>query len=324
MNILVRLPNWLGDVVMSAAFINALKIHYPEAAIHVIIKKGLEPILDFFPTITSIHTFKKDEHKRLPSLFAFGKNLKHTVRPDLFFSLPDSFSSAVIGYASGAKQRVGFRSQMRSPLLTHAYKKKKNLHRVREYLDLMEQFTGKTISPEPILRNTTSRGNYIVVNFNSEATSRRMPEAKAISLLEKIVLQSNAPVKLIGAASDEKFINSIAAAVNHPSLENLSGKTTLYDLAKILRDASVFVTTDSGPAHLANILGTPTVVLFGAGNEFNTAPFFNEKLSIIRAGQLPCEPCVKNKCVLYGIPKCMELLDEERIVREMKQFMLPS
>ena len=74
------------------------------------------------------------------------------------------------------------------------------------------------------------------------------------------------------------------------------------------------LSTDSGPAHLANALGTHTVVLFGAGNEKNTAPYNKEKRSILRLGQLSCEPCEKNVCVRFGTPQCLEQLSSVRII----------
>jgi heptosyltransferase-2 len=86
-----------------------------------------------------------------------------------------------------------------------------------------------------------------------------------------------------------------------------------------MASSKVLLTTDSGPAHVANAAGVPVVVLFGAGNENNTAPYNEKGRSIIRLGKLPCEPCVKNKCVLYGIPKCMELLDDQIIINNVKE-----
>ena len=76
------------------------------------------------------------------------------------------------------------------------------------------------------------------------------------------------------------------------------------------------ITTDSGPAHVANALGTPTIVLFGAGNENNTAPYNKNNSTIIRFGQLPCEPCVNNVCKVYGTPECLLRLDDNFIVQQ--------
>jgi ADP-heptose:LPS heptosyltransferase len=102
------------------------------------------------------------------------------------------------------------------------------------------------------------------------------------------------------------------------NIENLAGKTSLCQLAEILASAQLMLTTDSGPAHLANALGTHTIVLFGAGRESNTAPYNKDLRNIIRLGQLSCEPCEKNICERYDTPQCLERLDSNRIIETVK------
>jgi len=116
----------------------------------------------------------------------------------------------------------------------------------------------------------------------------------------------------------------VDGATNIERIENLAGKTDLNDLIKLMTGFPVLLTTDSGPAHLANAIGVPVVVLFGAGDECNTAPYNKQNLSVIRYGRLPCEPCVKNTCKLYGTPKCMELLDELQIVNQLGQYLFSN
>ena len=82
-------------------------------------------------------------------VYRFGKTLR-AEKYDLFFCLPDSLSSAVMGWATGAKKRIGFGKEGRFFLLTNSYKKPANLHRVDEYLSLLEQFTGKIISERSV------------------------------------------------------------------------------------------------------------------------------------------------------------------------------
>ena len=106
---------------------------------------------------------------------------------------------------------------------------------------------------------------------------------------------------------------------NRKDIEPLAGKTSLKELVQLLASAKIMLTTDSGPAHLANALGTETVVLFGAGNENNTSPYRKDKLEVVRLGKLSCEPCTKNICVQFGTPQCLELLETEKILLAMKQ-----
>src|ERR1041385_1226182 len=141
MKILIRLPNWLGDVVMSTAFVGAVKQLYPDAQVDVIIKKELGAIASFIPGLNKIHLFSKQEYQGLQGVYRFGKALG-TEKYDLFFCLPDSLSSAVMGWATRAKKRIGFGKEGGGFLMTNTYKKPANLHRTDEYVTLLEQFTG--------------------------------------------------------------------------------------------------------------------------------------------------------------------------------------
>src|ERR1700753_2887306 len=122
MKILIRLPNWLGDVVMSTAFVAAVQQLYPNSQVDVIIKKELSGIADLIPGLHKVYPFSKQEYKGLKGVFRFGKTFRNE-KYDLFFCLPDSLSSAVMAWATGAKQRIGFGKEGRFFLLSKSYKK---------------------------------------------------------------------------------------------------------------------------------------------------------------------------------------------------------
>ena len=316
MKILVRLPNWLGDAVMAVGFIQALKQLYPNALISVITKKGLQELMNYIPGVQNIFVFNKEENKGLAGLWRFGKNIKKANKFDLFFCLPDSFSSAFMGWATGTKKRVGFKNDLRNLLLTHAYKKPKGLHRVEEYISLLEVYNGaKTSKQKVLLTHPFPKENFIAVNINSEASSRRLTIAKASEMITHLQKNTHQKIIMIGAPKEKEFVDSVVSSLpDKTNIENLAGKTSLPQLIKTLASAEVMLSTDSGPAHLANALGTFTVVLFGAGNENNTAPYNIENRHILRLGQLSCEPCEKNICVRYATPQCLERLDVNKIV----------
>jgi lipopolysaccharide heptosyltransferase II len=321
MKILIRLPNWLGDVVMSTAFVNGVKQLYPDAQVDVIIKKELAGIATLIPGINKVHPFSKQEHSGLSGVYHFGKALRH-LKYDIFFNLPHSLSSAIIAWACSAKQRVGFKKEGGFFLLTHSYKKPLNVHRVNEYISLLENFTGKTVTDKQIKLNTGQpliKSNTVVINFNSEATSRRMPLNKGRSIINALTATfKEVNFAFVGSPKESAFIDELITGLNNSErLENHAGKTDLVGLAKLMAGSKAVLTTDSGPGHLANSVGVPTIVLFGAGNESNTAPYNKKDLTVIRYGQLVCEPCVRNTCKLYGIPKCMEMLDEIKIINAL-------
>ena len=324
MNILVRLPNWLGDMVMSIPFLTQLQKEYPDASIRVIVKKELEPLLQYFPSVSSKFIFSKSEFPGVRGVYRFGKQIKQKNKFDLFFSLPDSFSSALMGWASGAKRRIGYRNEARSVFLTKALKKNQLLHRVMQYVDLLQQVTGKNylINDLTFLNIADSpKSKSVIINIHSEAISRRLPKEKAIRIINQLQKDISVPIILIGGPNDIAYAQEVINALpNSGNIINKAGTTNITDLPLLMNESSVMLSTDSGPAHIANAIGLPLIILFGAGNENSTAPFNKKDRTIIRLGQLPCEPCIKNTCQ-YGLPKCLEQLDETKISKAVSDYL---
>jgi lipopolysaccharide heptosyltransferase II len=326
MKILIRLPNWLGDVVMSTALVNAVRQLYPGSQIDVIIKKELAGIAQLIPDLNAVHPFSKSEYSGLSGAYRFGKKFR-AEKFDLFFNLPSSLSSIVMAWATKAKKRIGFGAEGGSFLLTHSFKRPSNRHRADEYVFLLEQYSGTIIDKKEVIleskKSVTPATAMVLINFNSEAISRRMPLYKAKEIL---ALLTNTFKKtsfiFIGSKKEADFVDQIiAGSKDIDRIQNEAGKTDLVSLSNLMQQSAAILTTDSGPAHLANALGVPTVVLFGAGNENNTAPYNKEYLKVIRSGKLECEPCVRNTCKLYGVPKCMQLLDEKEIINALSSYL---
>ena len=315
-NIIIRLPNWLGDLVMSTAFVKAVQVEYPHAVIDLITKKGIDLLLDYFPPHVQRFVFDKSANKGISGAWSYGRWLRKQKKYDLFFCLPDSMSSAIMAKATGAKKIVGFKKELRSALLTHSYTRQKNLHRVEEYINLLQQFTKKNIDVPAVelLQQKKDRKNSVVININSEASSRRLPFSKAVSIINTIRQSISSEIILVGSVKEKEMVDDVYnALINKTAVQNVAGKTSLQQLIELLGTSTVVLTTDSGPAHVSNALHTHTVVLFGAGNENNTAPYNKNNRTIIRLGKLNCEPCTSNTCKLYGVPECLLQLDEIKI-----------
>lgn len=321
MKILVRLPNWLGDMVMAVGAVQQLPHFFPQAEVSVIAKQGIHPLLDYFPPLAHRFVFNKEEYAGPRGLWRFGREVRKVKKFDLFLSFPDSFSAALMGFAAGAKQRVGYNHEGRGFLFTHSFQKPKGVHRVEEYLRLPELFSKKDREAVSVrLHHGFPKADYTVININSEASSRRLTEAKAVEIIAAVRASVSEKIVLIGGAKEKDFVAAVFGKLpDSKGIEVMAGKTSLHQLVELLASAKVLLSTDSGPAHLANALGTQTVVLFGAGNENNTAPYNKELLTGIRLGKLSCEPCTKNVCVQFGMPQCLELLDVPTIIAALQQ-----
>ena len=309
---------------MSSAFVKAVRDLYPDAAIDLIAKKGIDVLLDFFPEHGKRFVFSKDEFPGLSGAWKFGKRIRQQKKYDLFFCLPDSLSSAVMAYATGAAKRVGYRKEGRGLLLTASFNKKAGLHRVEEYQDLLQLFTGKTLPKAEVKLKGPGKQkqDYIVININSEAVSRRLPKEKAVQIIDEVRKAYQGDIFLVGTNKEAAFVDEVYTSLtSRTSIMNLAGATPIPELSGFLEGAQLVLTTDSGPAHLSNALGTHTIVLFGAGNENNTAPYNQALRSIIRLNQLSCEPCTRNTCKPYGIPACLTKLDDKIIVNEINKLL---
>jgi lipopolysaccharide heptosyltransferase II len=114
-------------------------------------------------------------------------------------------------------------------------------------------------------------------------------------------------VALTGSRSDQPLVTEITAKTPAPVL-NLAGRTSLAELAAILRRARLAVTTDTGTMHLAAALATPVVALFGPTAPWRTGPF-GAGHQVLRR-ELACSPCFKRQCPEL---KCLNDLSPEMV-----------
>jgi len=309
MKILVRLPNWLGDLVMSTGFLTLLRDTFPAAEITVIIKKGLESLADFLPGIDKYIVFDRQNYRGLRGLRAFCRAELDSSGYDLYFSLPDSFSAAWLGFCSKSKVRIGYRGNWRSLLLTKSLKKEQGRHRAEEYAFLLSPYTDKRLELTSVRLKNSAKESYnllpiLLFNINSVAISRRLPQAKALEFAEKIMQDFKIQLVFCGSTVEKEYVGSVTQKLQGSFWQDLSGSGSLTDLIEIINKADFVLTTDSGPAHLATALGKKSVVLFGAGNPHNTAPY-SDRSMFISSRIEKCIPCVKNICRYGAEPKCL-------------------
>ena len=258
-NIVVRLPNWLGDMVMVAPALQLLMTEFPDSKFTLIVKKGLEGILCCFKGTYSVVLFDKSNYTGLIGAYKFGK--KFQLGPeDYFICFPNSLSSALMSYASNAGLRLGYVKEGRGVLLTHRPALQKEVHRVEQYFNLVNVGLQlmKSSCPAVELSSPTFKKeevfNQLLVSFNSEAKSRRMPVSKAISILQYVQQLPFDKIILLGGPKDVAYNELILAGVSSKKISSLAGKTSLEELAKLMCQSKLLLTVDSGPSHLANAL----------------------------------------------------------------------
>jgi ADP-heptose:LPS heptosyltransferase len=119
----------------------------------------------------------------------------------------------------------------------------------------------------------------------------------------------------------------IGEAVNHQAIQqlnqdtrgaviDLTGKTSLGALGAVISRLAVLITNDSGPAHIAYALGTPTVTLFGGGDPLRYGPPQPGPFRPL-VYQVPCRPCSYDECPIGYV--CLNQITVNRVVEAAGQ-----
>ena len=319
MRTLVRATNWVGDVVMSRPALRALKAADPRGHLAVVAR----------PWVAALYRLAAEVDEVLfddsPDEGAAGadRSLVEEIRKRRFeraVILPTSFSTALLVARAGVAQRIGFRGDGRSLLLTRPVHLRLGVgeHQVWRHLRLAAA-AGAAIPAAPdvswgVTRETRDAGRsllaaagvpgaFIAAHVASFAhAAKRWDLAGYAAVFEAMAVRRGLPVVLLGSAG-EKGVNAQAAALaKKAAMFDLSGQTSLPEALGVLSEARLFLGNDSGLAHLASAAGTPAVVVFGSTDPDATRPWDGPRpdekpvrLALVRRRTL-CAPCRFDVC----------------------------
>jgi ADP-heptose:LPS heptosyltransferase len=105
------------------------------------------------------------------------------------------------------------------------------------------------------------------------------------------------------------------------SVINLVGKTTLAQMMSIIAECNIFLSADTGPAHIAQACGIPSIILFGPSNEREFGPADLESHTmLLPEEELTCRPCVLGPCIRGQ--SCMYLISVDRVYKALEEKIL--
>lgn len=155
----------------------------------------------------------------------------------------------------------------------------------------------------------------IVVNAPAGWESKRWGMSRTAALADLLIERYGARIVYTGATHDDAYIRDILSYMKNPAL-NAAGRTSLKELACLMKRADLLITTDSGPMHLAATLGTPIVALFGPTAPWRTGPYAAPAEIVNK--QLPCAPCFKKKC---SSMVCMNGIEVGDVIHAVEKLM---
>ncbi len=150
--------------------------------------------------------------------------------------------------------------------------------------------------------------------------TRRWDSNRFIETGKIVAQQHHGTIVLLGEAENHLAGEAMASAItatNAPCL-NLMGETTLPVLGAVIARLSVLITNDTGPAHIAYALKTPTVTIFGGGSPILNGPLTSGPFRVL-LHPVPCRPCGYSTCPI-GYP-CLEQVSVQEVIQSVGELL---
>lgn len=326
------MPNWLGDAVMATPVLYDLREKFPSASITAMIQSSISPLLLKDPHINELYSFSKPNGfiRRIEERQIIDRIEKGQY--DVGFLLTNSFSSAWWFWRGGVKRRIGFKSDLRSLLLTdrvHFPKNRERQHLVDTYKSLLAPVGIKQSETKPYLfiaeeekrqaRSTLEQQEYrkemILVGINPGAAygpakcwlPERFREVARLLLKNEKVF-----IVFFGDVKSQELIKKITLGLP-TRVANLAGLTSLRELMALIQACDLFLTNDSGPMHIAAAFSVPLLALFGSTNDIVTGPYKSGK---VIHKHVECSPCYLRNCPVDF--QCMKRIEVEEVMESLK------
>ena len=335
-NIIVRMPNWIGDVVMATPVLANLRKHYPDAAITVMCQSNVASLLQDDPNVDEIFSFIKPS--RWLHRVHHGVLIKRLVQGDydLGILLPLSFSSAWLFWRGKVQNLLGYQGHWRRFFLDKALSLPADVEKrylVEVYQKLLVPLEVVECGRSPRLyiskdevqdaRDLLGRcgvtNKHIVVGVNPGAaygSAKCWLPDRFHQVTEWLLENPAVRVVYFGDSKSRPLVEDICASMSERVI-NLAGKTSLRELMALIRMCNIFLTNDSGPMHIAAALGIPLVALFGSTNPTKTGPY---KTGIVLYKGVECSPCYQRVC-----PKdfsCMKKISVEEVCQALQKLLV--
>jgi lipopolysaccharide heptosyltransferase II len=330
--ILIIEPNWLGDILFTTPSISALRHSNNDAFIGVMAHPRCREMLEDNPHIDRLILFdERTTHKSLVKKISFILELKK-MRFDTAISFHRSMSKMLIAYIAGIKRRIGYHTKKRSWMLTDAVKDKGlSVHRVEYFLNILKTAgidaydndyvfrlpDGIAAETDIILKDMGifEKEKFFVINPGGNWVQKRWPALNFAGLCRYLYSAYKIKILVTGAKKDIALGAQIKTLSGEYTI-NMCGKTTLKQLACVMKRAKAVISNDSGPMHIAVSQNAPTVALFGPTSPAVTGPYGKGIYKVLHNWSQCSIPCLKacddNKCMqalrVSDVMKAVEIL----------------
>ena len=332
--IVVRCPNWVGDIVMATPVYDSVRATWPDAEILGLVRSYAVDILGGGPWF--------DREAGIDDSYKAGKarqiELVREFAPDIAIVLPNSWSSALPIWKAGCRNIYGYRRDFRGLILKGGPKPIKEGGKIKPipttdyYRDLCN-FLGLKMTDsfmphlyidqalqdraEAIYSKYDIAEDESVIGLNPGASfgsSKCWPSEYYAMLAEQLQDKYQCRLFMFTAPGEDQIADEIMAHTKADIIEMRNEGLDLALLKPLINRCEILVTNDTGPRHYAVAFDKPVAVIFGSTDPGLTASNL-EKTATIRL-DIECSPCQKKICPL-GHHKCMKDLTVDSVLGQI-------
>ncbi len=329
-HILLIKPSSLGDIVHAMPTCAVIRRAYPKARLTWLVKRGwagLVERIDGVDRVWPVESTFKGWLSQISPLRA-----EHF---DLVVDLQGLFRSAAIGWAAGSSLLVGFENGREGSPWFYSRRvpiPQSEMHAVDRYL-LVAKAVGVAESGAPefrfripptdyeevdrlLTRSGVAPGtSWVAMNVSARWPTKRWPAASFAEVADRLRQEGYGAVVMIGG-SDERAEVAAVSGMMKTSAIDLAGATTVGLLPALLSKASLMITNDSGPMHVAAAVGTPVVALFGPTSAIRTGPYGVGH--DVLTGKVSCSPCFSRTCHNTLPLECLKLVSPQQVLAAVR------
>lgn len=341
--VLVRLPNWVGDIVMALPALQALRAHDHGTRL---VAMARPDHLEFVRRISVFDEVLPGPSKDVDERWGSWWKVVRTIWTSNFqvaILLAPSFESALTAFLGGVPIRVGHIADRRSWLLSHRVAVNADKHRKDEYLDVVKLLGAEPVSGPVPLRFQLAERRYVDQFFKREGFDQNA----------RPVFVNPAAAKTPRAWSSERFrqlaeyiadkhqvqvlvhqhppFRAPTAWPRHPQVRVIED-ATLVQLGAVIQRCRLYVGNDSGPMHVAAALGIPTVGIYGSSSPGRTSPSGDSNTSHLAVSSyFSCSPCRERffeDCPSppsrEGRPPCLDEINVDTVAEQVDRLLMQN
>jgi heptosyltransferase-3 len=329
--LVIRLRS-IGDTVLATPSLFALKRFLPQAQVDILVEDWVAPLLAHHPHVDNVIEL---ERGGMSARMKIARALR-AAHYDVVYNLHGGTTATFLTRATGARHRVGFKTYqyaklhtelVPSPLLLWGQQK---THSVEQQLALLG-WTGVPVSDRPRTRlgiapeATANVRRYLsdaglaeskiaLIHPAAAFATKRWAAENFARVAEYVSERGYAPVA-IAAPNEAEIINEL---VNQSRVGILTLGLSLPEVTVLAARSQLFVGNDSGIAHIAAAVGTPSVVIFGSSNIAHWRPW-NRAAAEVVFEELPCQPCHGYFCEKFPEPECILRVPVARVIAAIER-----